>query len=311
MQLWDSLASVSASHSVLTLGLFDGVHLGHQALLREVVGYARQHSCPSVVVTLWPHPRIVLGKEPGGFHLINGLNYKLELLEASGVDGVVVLEFTLELAHQSPLEFLQRVVGMPSCPQCIFMGYDHRFGQGGAGDFTVLRQFCKPLGIDTRQGQPLQLDGLEVSSTLVRRAIQQGDTAYAARLMGRNFSFRGTVAHGFQLGQRMGFPTANIEPYEPWQLVPGHGVYEGWCRIRTGSGGERFKAVVNVGTRPTVSSARAVSIEAHLLDFQGDLYGQELEVGFNRKLRPELKFSSVDDLKVQIAKDIECVRTGR
>ncbi|MFC2480319.1 MAG: riboflavin kinase, partial [Bacteroides sp.] len=142
-------------------------------------------------------------------------------------------------------------------------------------------------------------------------AIQQGDTAYAARLMGRNFSFRGTVAHGFQLGQRMGFPTANIEPYEPWQLVPGHGVYEGWCRIRTGSGGERFKAVVNVGTRPTVSSGRAVSIEAHLLDFQGDLYGQELEVGFNRKLRPELKFSSVDDLKVQIAKDIECVRTGR
>ncbi|MFC2481183.1 MAG: hypothetical protein ACFNUE_09135, partial [Bacteroides sp.] len=172
MQLWDSLASVSASHSVLTLGFFDGVHLGHQTLLREVVGYAQQHRCPSVVVTLWPHPRIVLGKEPGGFHLINGLNYKLELLEASGVDGVVVLEFTLELAHQSPLEFLQRVVGMPSCPRCIFMGYDHRFGRGGAGDFTVLRQFCGPLGIDTRQGQPLQLDGLEVSSTLVRRAIQ-------------------------------------------------------------------------------------------------------------------------------------------
>ena len=119
------------------------------------------------------------------------------------------------------------------------------------------------------------------------------------------------MAHGFRLGQRMGFPTANIEPYEPWQLVPGHGVYEGWCQIRKGSGADRFKAVVNVGTRPTVSSGRAVSIEAHLLDFQGDLYGQELEVGFIRKLRPELKFSSVDDLKVQIAKDIECVRTGR
>lgn len=307
MQVWHSLAEAHSPRAVTTLGFFDGLHVGHQHLLQQVRHHAAEHGAPAVAVTLWPHPRIVLGHAPHQLELINDLESKLALLAEVGLDGVVVLDFTLEMAAKSAGEFLSMICQSPLAPSAIFMGYDHRFGHGGQGDFAQLEAFAQVHRFEAYQSAPVMMDGLAVSSTLIRESIRQGQLERAMRYMDRPFAFWGTVGHGFQLGQELGFPTANIAPRGEWQLLPGHGVYEGVCQIPNH---ERYQAVVNVGTRPTVNSSHAVSIEAHLLGYSGDLYGANVEITFLRKLRDELKFSTLAALKAQIAHDVASVMQG-
>ena len=294
--------------AVLTLGFFDGVHLGHQYLLERVKLEAARRGSPAVVFTMWPHPRIVLGQEPQTFRLINDLDYKLELFDRLGIDAAVVLDFTIEQSKLEPEGFLQQVLFDKIKPQAVFIGYDHRYGYRGRGDYALLVQFAKAHGFDAFRGEALCCEGKELSSTLVRSTIAAGDIALAERYLGRNFLFYGSVVPGKQLGRTIGFPTANIQPRSGWQLLPGHGVYSGYCVIGECRPEVRYKAVINVGSRPTVDSNGDISIEAYLLDFHGDLYGRQLGVAFSRKLRNELRFASLENLREQIERDVRMVR---
>lgn len=295
--------------AVLTMGFFDGVHLGHQYLLERVKREAAKRGCPAVVFTMWPHPRIVLGQEPQTFRLINDLDYKLELLDRMGIDAAVVLDFTMEQSQLEPEAFLQTILFDKIKPQAVFIGYDHRYGHKGAGDYALLSQFAKTHGFDAFQGEAISCERHELSSTLVRTTIASGDMALAERYLGRSFLFNGSVVVGHQIGRTIGFPTANIKPRSGWQLLPGHGVYSGYCVIGDCRPEVRYKAVINVGTRPTVDAEGTTSIEAHLLDFSGNLYGRKLGVAFSRKLRNELRFASIESLSEQIARDVAMVHS--
>lgn len=304
MEVWHGVDAVKRKGGILTLGFFDGVHLGHRLLIDDVRQLAAAKGCPAIGVTMWPHPRIVLGSDPGRFQLINSLEQKLDLLSLAGLDAVLILEFTLELARMLPYEFLDQVLYSPLAPAGIVMGYDHRFGHMGAGDYPLLQQFGSEKGIMTSQSRALLVEGDEVSSTMVRRAIEAGDLGRASHLLGRDFCIRGRVVPGKQIGRKLGYPTANIAPSSRWQLLPAYGVYEGYVQLPEGEGGRRLRAVINVGTRPTVDCSGETSIEAFILDFQGNLYGDELPVYFVRKIRDELRFSSLEALSAQIAQDV-------
>lgn len=295
---------------MVTLGFFDGVHLGHQQLLADVLTYASSTHSPALAVTLWPHPRIVLGNEPEKLRLITDLEAKIEILEKFGLDGLIVLEFSLTLAKRSGWDFLEHVIYRHLRPSAIVMGYDHRFGHKGEGDFPLLRRFAQEHGITALQGKVFTKDGVDLSSTCVRQEIERGEMELVASWLGRDFGFYGTVVSGEQVGRRLGFPTANIAPRDEWQQLPGHGVYEGYILLREGEDWQRYVAVINVGTRPTVSARNEVSVEAHILDFSGTLYGKGVKLFFSRKLRDEQPFCSLEDLQAQIAQDIETVRAS-
>ncbi len=302
MEVWHGPGEVSSQGAMVTLGFFDGVHAGHSALIGGLRAMAQREGVPSVAVTLWPHPRIVLGQEPGNFRLLTDLDYKLQLLEQTGLDATLILDFTLEMAALPPRDFLRRLYDLLQ-PRGMLMGYDHRFGHRGQGDFRLLQQFGQELGMAVGQGEALRMGGREVSSTLVRQTLRLGDVEQAGVLLGRDFGFSGVVVPGRQIGRTIGFPTANIAPKSSWQLLPAYGVYLGYAQ--PAEGGDVMHAIVNVGTRPTVDDTGIPSVEAYFPDFAGDLYGQELMIHFTHKLRDELRFSSLEDLKAQIAKDLE------
>lgn len=311
MEVCRNLDHWHTPNAALTMGFFDGVHVGHQYLLDRVKREAARQGLPAVVFTMWPHPRIVLGQEPQTFRLINDLDYKLELLDAMGIDAAVVLDFTIEQSQLEPEEFLQSIIFEKIKPAALFIGYDHHYGHKGRGDYSILAKIAQAHGIEAFQGEAISCERKEVSSTLIRSTIADGNMALAKRYLGRDFRFYGSVIPGHQIGRTIGFPTANIQPRSGWQLLPGHGVYSGYCVIGECRPEVRYKAVINVGTRPTVDAEGTTSIEAHLLDFHGDLYGRQLGVAFSRKLRNELRFASIERLSEQIARDVEMVRSEK
>lgn len=308
MEIWHSVEAVGYRDAVVTLGFFDGVHLGHQKLLGQVLSKGRELGCPTIAVTMWPHPRIVLGKDPGRLRLINSLDYKCELLGGVGLDGVVVLDFTLEVAVLSPTEFLERYLYDGLSPRHVVMGYDHHYGHRGQGDFALLATYAREHGFTASRCEAYCVDGVELSSTVVRGAIDAGDMVQARAWMGRDFGFYGRVEAGRQIGRSMGFPTANIVPLEGWQQLPGHGVYRGYCCLGGMAGGAWYEALINVGTRPTVDNGGETVVEAYLLDFDGSLYGDVIQVFFVEKLRNEHRFSTLEALREQIARDVASVR---
>ena len=303
MWVWRDPQQVTFQNPVVTLGFFDGVHLGHAQLLSQLRALGLELGRPTLALTLWPHPRIVLGHDTGQFKLLNTLEYKSELMASLGVDALLVLNFTLALAALSPLAFLESLYETLH-PAAILMGYDHRFGHRGEGDFPLLKQFAERKGIRAYRGEPFAIDGVTVSSTRIRSTLLGGDMEGAARLLGQDYGFWGTVVHGQQLGRTMGFPTANIQPLSGWQLIPSHGVYAGHCLIPSLSPTRLRNALINVGTRPTVDSQGRVSIEAYIPSLRTAIYNQRVFVSFRHKIRNELKFATLDALRQQIEKDL-------
>ena len=307
MWVWRDPQQVNFSNPVLTLGFFDGVHRGHAQLLGQLQTIAAKMGRPALAISLWPHPRIVLGHDTSTFKLLNTLEYKTQLIESLGVEAFLVLDFSLELAALSPWDFLQSLYTTLH-PSAILIGYDHRFGHKGEGDYTLLKQFADEKGIGAYRGEPLAIDGITVSSTLIRKMLLDGDTEQAARSLGRDYGFWGTVVYGKQIGRTIGFPTANVQPTSGWQLIPSHGVYAGLCLIPSLSRVRPYAALVNVGTRPTVDADGAVSIEAYIPALHTSIYNQSIFVSFRHKLRNELKFATLDVLRQQITKDLETLR---
>jgi riboflavin kinase / FMN adenylyltransferase len=283
--------------SVVTVGTFDGVHRGHQALVRDVVARAAAAGGPSVVVTFEPHPREVVTGQP--VPLLTTVGERADALAALGLDRLVVLPFTPALAATDGETFVRDLVcGRIGCGVFV-AGHDHGFGRGRAGDAALLARLGDELGFTLAQAPAVVLDdGTVVSSSAVRAALEHGDVREAARLLGRTFAVSGRVGQGDRRGRTLGFPTANVAPDHPRKLLPAHGVYA----VRVETPGGRSGGVANVGRRPTVEG-QDVRLEAHLFGFDGDLYGQAVRVEFVERLREERRFASLDALTAQIRED--------
>jgi riboflavin kinase/FMN adenylyltransferase len=289
-----------APPAVVALGVFDGVHLGHRAILDAAVSRAREAATRSVACTFDPHPREVLhpGRAP---FVITTLDERLALIGETGIEAAVVLRFTPELAAMEPEAFVTDVLLGRLHAREVVVGVSHRFGKGAKGDAGMLQALGRELGFSAHIVEPLSIGGVLVSSTAVRGALEQGDVAGATRLLGRPYTVVGQVVQGDGRGRTIGFPTANLALERPL-LVPA-GVYA--CRASLG--GAEHPAVTNIGVRPTFGR-NALAVEVHILDFSGDLYGLRMALEFRDRLRDEQRFESVDALKAQIARDVASAR---
>ncbi len=281
---------------VATIGFFDGVHLGHLCLFRQVADLAESVGAERVVVTMWPHPRAVLQPESRP-KLLTTLDEKLALLQRTGIERVEVLPFDLELSRLSARNFMADVLRGRLAIDTLVMGYDHRFGHGG-GTMAQYAEWGRELGIEVIQAAPLH--GERVSSSAIRRRLEAGEVEAAAAMLGRPYELGGTVVDGYKVGRTLGFPTANVLPQDD-KLVPGNGVYAVWAILPDGN---CHKGMLNIGKRPTLDG-ETVSIEVHLLGFSGNLYSQPLRLLFMHRLRDEVRFASLEELQAQLRRDAE------
>lgn len=302
MPAYTDLSQLSLSSSVLTVGSFDGLHLGHQALIRTVVDLSKRGGMPSVVVTFYPHPSVVLrGRKPVFY--ITLPEDKAGRIEALGVEHVIVQRFDESLAHTSASRFLDLLEGRLHMRH-LCVGQDFALGHEREGNVLFLRREAERRGFELHVVPPVMVGGEVVSSTRVREALRSGDVARVASYLGRPFSLRGEVAKGVGRGRSLGIATANLSMHEE-QAFPGRGVYACYAR----AGNARRAAVANVGLRPTFSDGLPTPVvEVHLLDWDGDLYGRSVEVEFVARLREERKFENPEDLVRQIRLDIESAR---
>lgn len=290
--------------ATLTMGTFDGVHLGHQAVIGETIRQAA--GGPSVVLTYFPHPREVVRGE--GPPLLTLLDEKVAVLGLHAVDHLVVLPFTKELAAWPAERFVDDVLATRLGVKAVVVGHDHRFGLRGAGDAALLREMGAARGFAVTEVPPLVVDGQTVSSSAIRARLDGGAAAGAAALLGRRYTLAGTVVEGDRRGRTLGYPTANIRP-DAGKLVPGHGIYAVRVRIERpphvgleGVDGGWRDGLASLGTRPTFDG-QDVRLEVYLFDFDGDLYGQRLRVAFVEKLRSEQRFASAEALVAQMDED--------
>ncbi len=303
MQALRSIDALSSIHGPLALavGVFDGVHLGHQEVIAAAQQHAAQHHGTAVVVTFEPHPAHVL--RPGSApKLLCGPRHQQLVLSQIGIPFLLTCPFTAETAKTPAREFIEQLVRVARPLGCISVGYTWNFGHKREGDIHLLMEMGQQHGFAVYGVPPLKIDGAVISSTLIREAISNGDFATSARFLGRDYSVFGTVIEGRRLGRQLGFPTANVE-VENEQLPP-LGVYVAQARI----GDKWLPAVANLGRKPTITDNADPSLEVHLLDWSGNIYGQDLEVRFTKFLRPEMKFSGLNELKAQIACDVKAAR---
>lgn len=289
--------------TVVTLGNFDGVHLGHQAVLRQGAELARRQDVPLVAVTFEPLPREFFAPATPVARLTRLRERFCFIDEAGCVDTLVVLPFRRQLSDMSAEVFVEHVLVQQLHAQAVIIGDDFRFGHARRGDFGLLQAMGRQRGFETRAAETFLLDGERVSSTRIRRHLDQGDVTGAGRLLGRPFTLCGRVIHGDKRGRQLGFPTANIALNR--RLSPLRGVYVVWVTLEDG---RRISGVANVGTRPTVNGQDA-RLEVYLFDFDADIYGQLLRVEFHHYLRDEIRFDSLDALLEQIRRDAENART--
>ena len=282
----------------LAIGVFDGVHLGHQQLVRQTLADARQHEGRALVVTFDKHPNTIVAPERVP-PLIYSAPQKFRALAALGADGLLVIRFDEAFSRQSGETFIRALARELGRIQSICVGADFVFGHQRSGNVALLKKLGGEIGFQVHGLAAVALDGETVSSTRIREAIRAGDFDAASQMLGRAYALAGNVVRGDQLGHQLGFPTANLDT--TGLRLPPHGVYAAHASV----GGKNFRAVLNIGRRPTVNQPTPhPRVEVHLLDFAGELYGQEMEITFAGKLRDEKKLSSLDELKAQIARDI-------
>ena len=287
----------------LAIGVFDGVHLGHQAVLRRALDDARGTGGTAVAVTFDPHPVRVLRPEQAP-RLLTSTPHKLQLIRELGVAHVLLIPFDRAFAATAPADFIRALVAAARPLREICVGFEWSFGQGRAGNLALLAELGAQLGFDEVGVPAVEVDGEIVSSTLIRRAVEAGDLDRAAGMLGREFTILGTVVEGEHLGKKLGFPTANLSAHN--EQFPPNGVYA----VEARRGAETLPGVVNIGVRPTVHAAGGERVfEVHLFDFDETIYGEDLEITFRQFLRPEQKFPSLDTLRAQIAQDAAQART--
>jgi riboflavin kinase/FMN adenylyltransferase len=303
MKIFNTLRNVppDLKGAVITIGNFDGVHIGHRQIFEKVIADARHLGGPAAVMTFEPHPKQVLHPERRPFYLITTIAEKLRLIEAAGVDAVWLVPFSLEFAARTATSFVEDILIGGLAIRKVTIGHDYTFGRGREGNETFLKEMGRKRGFAVDVVNAFRIGEKIISSTVIREAILAGEVSQAAAMLGRPYNLAGLVVVGHRRGAGLGFPTANLEPEKV--LVPARGVYA----VRALASGGSYAGVLNIGENPTFGDGRR-SVEVHLLDFSGDLYGEPLEVKFIERLRGEVKFDGPDALVAQIRKDIDQAR---
>jgi len=298
------------SRSVITVGTFDGLHRGHQAIIAALKKEARARNGSATVVTFDPHPQVVLQRpDKPPVQILTTTAEKIALLQRENVDRLFVIPFTLEFSRTSSENFVREILRGRLGLQAMVIGHDHGFGKNREGDLATLQRLGNELGFAVRDVPPFEMNGVTLSSTKVREALLSGEVEKASAYLGRSYTWRGIVEHGDERGRLLGFPTANLRPTDDSKLAPANGVYAVWVEIESLPHGriaeaKKYPAMMNIGLRPTFGKMTR-TIEAHLLDFSGDLYGATLNIHFVARLRSEQKFDSPQALVAQLQRDKE------
>lgn len=300
MKVYHDINHFNVAKPILTVGSFDGVHLGHQKVIDRLNEIASKKNGKSVIFTFSPHPRLVLNKQEDSLRLLTTLDEKIELLEKAGIDHLIIFPFTREFAELSYTDFVRIILVKHLNIDTLVVGYDHKFGKDRKGDFEILKGLSMAFNFELEKLDALLSDDVNVSSTKIREALQNGNIKKANKYLGYPFSLHGTVVEGQKLGRKIHFPTANIEASDPHKIIPGYGVYASKIIID----GRTYHGMLNIGTRPTINNnADHRSIEVHIFDFNRDIYKKQVELKFVTKVRDEQKFGSIDSLRAQLEQD--------
>jgi riboflavin kinase/FMN adenylyltransferase len=286
--------------AVITIGSFDGVHTGHQQIIKQLKEEAAKVGGETIIITFYPHPRKVIGSTKNDFNLLTTLDEKIVLLGKEGIDHLVIVPFTRDFSDQPAVSYIKDFLVDNFHPHTIIIGYDHRFGKNREGDFMLLEKYKAKFGYEVKEIPEHVLNAITVSSSKIREAILAGDIDTAAGLLGYNYFFEGLVVHGDKRGRTIGFPTANLRMEDKEKLIPGNGVYAVTCQLSNTN--SQLKGMMNIGVRPTVDGLRRM-IEVNLFDFDEDIYGKLMKVQIVKRLRDEKKFNGLDELKQQLQND--------
>ena len=286
-------------NAIVTIGTFDGVHLGHQAVFKQMVDKARQIGGETVVITFFPHPRIVISPNDNRLRLITSQEDKIEHLRRSNIDNLIIINFTKEFSHTSSEDFIKDYVVRYIQPAILVIGYDHHFGSNRSGDFDTLSKLGMEFHFAVEKINEQDIEDITISSTKIRSTLQQGDIKLANKLLGYSYSTSGIVTHGDSIGRTLGFPTANISIKPEYQLIEKTGVYATIAKVD----GKDYPSMTYIGRRPTISNGLPTSTETYIMDFDGDLYGKEIRVTFVDRVRDEMTFDNLERLKSQIQED--------
>lgn len=294
---FDELSSIS--NPVLTIGTFDGVHLGHQKIINHLNKQAEKVGGESVLFTFYPHPRMVLYPESHGVRLLQTQEEKLDKLERMGLRNIIIHPFTKEFSRLTALEFVRDYLVNKLKVKQMVIGYDHQFGKNREGSIDFLRDICDTYDFEVFEISAKEIDEVNISSTKIRKALEECDIEGANLFLGEPFELNGVVVKGKGIGKKLGYATANIDLQSDVKIVPGNGVY----LVNVVVDGEEHQGMLNIGTNPTVSSGVEKTIEVHVLDLDRDLYGKKLKLKLISFIRPEKKFENVDQLVNQIKED--------
>jgi riboflavin kinase/FMN adenylyltransferase len=295
-----NLNNFRVTNPVVTIGTFDGVHLGHRKVIEQLNELARKYNGESVIFTFYPHPRLITSPEETNLRLLTTLEEKKKLFEKFGVDHLVVFPFDKEFAELSYTNFVEQILVGKMKTRCLVVGYDHRFGKDRQGGFEYLKNCAERFNFKVEKLDALSVETENVSSTKIREALQSGDIKKANHYLGYRFTLHGKVIEGNQLGRKIGFPTANIEASDKNKIIPGYGVYA----VKVVVNNSEYKGMLNIGTRPTFNNnADNRSIEVHIFDFNDDIYNRGITLVFVAKIREEQKFAGVEKLTEQLKKD--------
>jgi len=287
------------NNPVVTTGTFDGVHFGHQQILNRLRSVADKTGGETVLLTFHPHPRLVLFPDDEGLKLLSTREEKIKLLEKAGLDHLIIYPFSRKFSRLSATEYVRDLLVNDIGVHSLVIGYDHQFGRNREGDFNHLTELAEVFGFNVEEIPAQELDEVKVSSTKVRGALLAGEVSKAAAYLGHNYKVSGIVVKGKQLGREIGFPTANISVQDRYKLIPGNGVYAVIVRVQK----QEYRGMMNIGVRPTVGGMLKPTMEVNIFNFNDDIYGNFCGVEFVKRLRDEVKFESVEELKSQLELD--------
>lgn len=288
---------------VVTTGMFDGVHLGHQKIISRLKEIAQENNGETVVLTFYPHPRMVLFPEDNELELLNTQKEKIELLEKYGIDHLIIYPFTKEFSRLTSVEFVRNILVNKINTKRLVIGYNHHFGRNREGSFEHLKEYGPLYGFEVEEIPAKDIDHVDISSTKTRNALLTGDVKSATRFLGHFYSITGKVIEGLKLGRTIGYPTANIVVDDKYKLIPGDGIYA----VKVKLDDAMFDGMLSIGNNPTVEG-KGRSIEVNIFDFESTIYGKDITIYFIERLRDEMKFKDLEELKVQLLKDEENAR---
>ncbi|MDR3141359.1 MAG: riboflavin biosynthesis protein RibF [Tannerellaceae bacterium] len=302
MNIIKGINDVTVEGFVATIGFFDGVHLGHRFLINNLIKIAKERNLPSAVITFPEHPRKVLQSDYQP-RLLNSFEEKVAHLETTGIDYCIILPFTPELANCPANEFIRAVLSQKLHIKTLLTGYDHRFGRGRTDGFREYAGYGAACGMEVLETARFIDNEIAVSSSEARRLLAEGKVEEAGKLLTYPYQIKGSIVSGHKVGRALGFPTANIRIDEPFKIAPGTGVYAVWVQLQN----KRYKGMLYIGNRPTLNNGDAITLEVNILDFSGDIYNNVITVSFICFIRGNIRFNTLEELKIQLEKDRQTV----